>query len=54
MVQHLASMCGKNLIVINMHVTSDPADLIGGFKPLDIAAEVHSSRFLSPSQSNNP
>ncbi|XP_063675572.1 midasin-like [Bolinopsis microptera] len=35
-VQHLAARTGNNLVVINMSQQSDAADLIGGFKPLDV------------------
>ncbi|KAL5263839.1 hypothetical protein ACHWQZ_G005046 [Mnemiopsis leidyi] len=35
-VQQLAARTGNNLVVINMSQQSDAADLIGGFKPLDV------------------
>ncbi|CAG9771357.1 unnamed protein product [Ceutorhynchus assimilis] len=35
-VQYLAHTLGKNLIVINMNQQSDSADLLGGFKPVDL------------------
>jgi midasin len=34
-VQRLASLCGKDLNVINMSQQSDSSDLLGGFKPVD-------------------
>ncbi|XP_050309360.1 midasin [Anthonomus grandis grandis] len=35
-VQYLAHTLGKKLIVINMNQQSDSADLLGGFKPVDM------------------
>ncbi|XP_044750466.1 midasin [Coccinella septempunctata] len=35
-VQYLASVVGKKLVVINMNQQSDSADLLGGFKPVDL------------------
>ncbi|XP_030747857.1 midasin-like isoform X2 [Sitophilus oryzae] len=35
-VQFLASSLGKKLVVINMNQQSDSADLLGGFKPVDL------------------
>ncbi|KAL3283545.1 hypothetical protein HHI36_006684 [Cryptolaemus montrouzieri] len=35
-VQYLASTIGQKLVVINMNQQSDSADLLGGFKPVDI------------------
>lgn len=35
-VQYLAQECGYNLRVINMSQQSDSADLLGGFKPVDM------------------
>lgn len=35
-VQYLAHTLGKNLIVINMNQQSDSADLLGGYKPVDM------------------
>lgn len=35
-VQYLADMIGQKLIVINMNQQSDSADLLGGFKPIEI------------------
>jgi midasin len=35
-VQNLAALCGYNLKVINMSQQSDSADLLGGFKPVEI------------------
>lgn len=35
-VQYLAQILGKKLIVINMNQQSDSADLLGGFKPVDL------------------
>ncbi|KAI8927583.1 hypothetical protein BC831DRAFT_533163 [Entophlyctis helioformis] len=42
-VQHLASLTGTKLVVINMSQQSDSTDLLGGFKPVDallLAAKV--------------
>jgi len=39
LVQQLAAMAGKRLVVVNMHVSSDSAELVGAFKPLDLARE---------------
>lgn len=35
-VQYLADMIGQKLIVINMNQQSDSADLLGGFKPVEV------------------
>lgn len=35
-VQYLANVIGRKLIVINMNQQSDSADLLGGFKPVDL------------------
>ena len=35
-IQYLASSCGRSLTVVNMSQQSDSADLIGGFKPMEI------------------
>ena len=35
-IQYLASVLGRKLVVFNMSQQSDSADLIGGFKPVDI------------------
>lgn len=35
-VQNLAALCGLNLKVINMSQQSDSADLLGGFKPVEM------------------
>lgn len=35
-VQHLASLCGRSLRVVNMSQQSDSTDLIGGFKPMEM------------------
>lgn len=35
-IQYLASTIGQKLIVINMNQQSDSADLLGGFKPVDL------------------
>lgn len=35
-VQYLADMIGQKLVVINMNQQSDSADLLGGFKPVEI------------------
>ncbi|XP_057678283.1 midasin isoform X2 [Corythoichthys intestinalis] len=34
-VQHLARITGHRLMVVNMNQQSDPADLLGGYKPVD-------------------
>ncbi|KAI9206667.1 P-loop containing nucleoside triphosphate hydrolase protein [Polychytrium aggregatum] len=34
-VQHLATLCGRKLVVVNMSQQSDSSDLLGGFKPVD-------------------
>ncbi|XP_077567526.1 midasin isoform X1 [Stigmatopora nigra] len=34
-VQHLAKITGHRLVVVNMNQQSDPADLLGGYKPVD-------------------
>ncbi|KAL1494716.1 hypothetical protein ABEB36_010268 [Hypothenemus hampei] len=36
LVQYLANTLGEKLIVINMNQQSDSADLLGGFKPVDL------------------
>ncbi|GBG32276.1 Midasin [Hondaea fermentalgiana] len=36
MVQHLARLLGKKLVVQNMHVQSDTTELLGGFKPVQL------------------
>lgn len=35
-VQYLADMIGQKLVVINMNQQSDSADLLGGFKPVEV------------------
>ncbi|KAK9869491.1 hypothetical protein WA026_003245 [Henosepilachna vigintioctopunctata] len=35
-IQYLASTIGQKLVVINMNQQSDSADLLGGFKPVDL------------------
>ena len=35
-IQHLVTQCGHSLRVINMSQQSDSADLLGGFKPVDM------------------
>ena len=35
-VPHLARLLGKRLVVVNMSQQSDSADLLGGFKPVDL------------------
>ena len=35
-VQHLASQVGRTLVVVNLNQQSDTADLIGGFKPVEV------------------
>ena len=39
-VQYLANQCGCKLNVVNMSQQSDIADLLGGFKPIDIRESV--------------
>ncbi|GAX24956.1 midasin [Fistulifera solaris] len=34
--QHLASLCGRELIVQNLSLQTDSTDLLGGFRPLEI------------------
>ena len=36
-VQHLAECVGQKLVVQNLNIQSDTTDLLGGFKPVDIA-----------------
>jgi midasin len=35
-IQHLASMAGTSLVVLNMSVQSDSSELVGGFKPVEV------------------
>jgi MoxR-like ATPase len=35
-VQHLARLAGRKLVVVNMSQQSDAADLLGGFRPVDV------------------
>lgn len=35
-VQHLARLAGQKLVVVNMSQQSDAADLLGGFRPVDV------------------
>jgi midasin (ATPase involved in ribosome maturation) len=34
-VQHLAQLCGKRLVVVNLSQQTESSDLLGGFKPVD-------------------
>ena len=40
LVQHLASVCGERLLVINMSQQTDSSDFLGGFRPLGIEETV--------------
>jgi midasin len=35
-IQHLASLAGTSLVVLNMSVQSDSSELVGGFKPVEV------------------
>lgn len=36
LVQHLASLVGAHMVVVNLNQQSDSGDLLGGFKPVEV------------------
>ncbi|XP_063233945.1 LOW QUALITY PROTEIN: midasin-like [Bacillus rossius redtenbacheri] len=42
MVQHLAELTGNKVVVVNLSQQSDPADLLGGYKPVNVFWSLHS------------